>query len=202
MLLISRVEYKKSLLQGHAILSEENQMPHKTPEAGIQQLNLSYDKVQDRLLFRVGLSDNTEVVLWFTYRFSRALWAALNSEAHLPEAQPFETDEYADAVEQFEQEREAMDALESMDFETEYEPREAVGQDGVMLAVSFTLSDEAKHLNVTCLEDVVVNINLTPELVLATCNMLQLASKEAGWELAGGIAPVVMSEASASKTLH
>jgi hypothetical protein len=183
-------------------LTEKNKPLEKTPEAGIQQLNLSYDKVQDRLLFRVGLSDNTELALWLTYRFSRGLWAALNEEAHLPVAESFASEEVTDAVQQFQQEAEATEALQKMDFETEYAPREELRNDEVLLAVSFKLSADAKHLDIMCLENLAVNINLTPELTLATCNMLQLAAKEAGWELVSTIPAIVMDEASASKVLH
>jgi len=183
-------------------LSEENEPLENTPEAGIQQLNLSYDKVQDRLLFRVGLSDNTEVALWFTYRFSRELWTVLNGEAHLPVPESFANEEVSDAVQQFQQEAEAAEALEQLDFVTEYAPREALRNDGVLLALSFKLSDDAKHLDISCLEEVAVNINLTPELVLATCNMLQLAAKEAGWVLSTTIPAIVIDESSVSKVLH
>ena len=183
-------------------MTEENKPSEKTPEAGIQQLNLSYDKVQDRLLFRVGLSDDTEVALWFTYRFSREIWLALNGEAHLPVAESFDNNEVSEAVEQFQQEIEAAEALEKMDFATEYQPREAIRNDGVMLAVSFKFSEDAKHLDVECLEGVAVNINLTPELILAICNMLQLAAKEAGWELKAVIPAIVMDESTVSKVLH
>lgn len=184
-------------------MSEENKPVEKTPEAGIQQLNLSYDKVQDRLLFRVGLSDNTELALWFTYSFARELWMALNAEAHLPEAKRYMHTEVADDVEQFQQEMEATEALEDLDFETEYAPREELRNDGVMLAVSLTLSDDAKYLDITCLEGVVANIVLTHELLLATCNMLQLASKEAGWELSTATPSIVIDEdMTAPKVLH
>ncbi len=183
-------------------MTEENKPAEKTPEAGIQQLNLSYDKVQDRLLFRVGLSDDTELALWFTYSFSRELWSALNAEAHLPEAKQYMNNEVTDDVEQFQQEMEATEALEALDFETEYAPRESVRNDGVMLATELTLSDDAKHLDITCLEGVVANIVLTHELLLATCNMLQLASKEAGWELASATPSIMIEDTSAPKVLH
>ncbi len=183
-------------------MSEENKSIEKTPEAGIQQLNLSYDKVQDRLLFRVGLSDDTELALWFTYSFSRELWAALNAEAHLPEAKRYTNEEVADDVEQFQQEMEASEALQQMDFETEYAPRENIRNDGVMLATSLTLSEDAKHLDITCLEGVVANINLTHELLLATCNMLQLASKEAGWELATATPSIMIEDTTVPTVLH
>jgi len=183
-------------------VSEENEPAEKAVETGIQQLNLSYDKVQDRLLFRVGLSDDTEVAIWFTYRFSRELWIALNGEAHLPEAKAFEGGEVADAVEQFQQEMEATEALEKMDFSTEYSPRDEMRSDGILLAVSFKLADDAKLLEISCLEELAVNINLTPELILATCNMLQMATKEAGWELTTPVAAIVMDTSSSPKVLH
>jgi hypothetical protein len=171
-------------------------------EIGIQQLHVSYDKVQDRLLFRVGLSDETEIALWFTYRFSKKLWTALNSEAHLPESKSFANEQAITAISQFQQEVEAMEALKKLDFATEYQPREAMRSEQELLAVSFTLSEDAKHLEMTCLEEVAVNINLTPELILAICNMLQLATKEAGWEIAGAIPAIVIDASSASKVLH
>jgi hypothetical protein len=183
-------------------LTEENKSVEKTPVVGIQQLNLSYDKVQDRLLFRVGLSDNTEVALWFTYRFSRELWAVLNGEAHLPVAEAFKTTEVTSAVKQFQQEVEATEALAKMDFQTEYQSREKLHNDQVMLTTGFKLSDDAKNLDIECLEGVAVNINLTPELLLAICSMLQLAAKEAGWDMKMAVPAYVMDESSVSKVLH
>ena len=183
-------------------MTEENKVLQKTPEAGIQQINLAYDKVQDRFLFRVGLSDQTEVALWLTYRFSKELWSALNKEAHLPVSEAFNSLEVTEAVEQFQQEFEATEALEKLDFATEYLPRENLRNDGLLLAVGFTLTEDVKHLDIECLERVTVNINLTPELILAICNMLLLAAKEAGWELKTVIPAFVMDEASASKALH
>jgi hypothetical protein len=183
-------------------LAEENKPVEKKTEAEIQQLNLSYDSVEDRLLFRVGLSDDSELDLWFTYRFCRELWAALNAEAHIPEAKSFAHVEVLDDVEQFQQELETAEALEGMDFETEYEPRHDLRNESVMLATELTYSSVTKQLDITCQEGVVANIRLTQELLLATCNMLQLASKEAGWVLSA-VTPSIMIETSeSSKVLH
>ncbi|HSR02737.1 MAG TPA: hypothetical protein VLM20_08080 [Methylophilaceae bacterium] len=183
-------------------MTDENKSLEKTPVVGIQQLNLSYDKVQDRLLFKVGLSDDTEVALWFTYRFSLELWAALNEEAHLPVAESFKTAEVNGAIEQFQQEVEATEALAKMDFQTAYQSQDTSRNDSVMLAVGFKLSDDAKHLDIECLEGLAVNINLTPELLLAICSMLQLATKEAGWVMKMPVSSYVMHESSVSKVLH
>jgi len=183
-------------------LAEQNITVEKVQELGIQQLNLSYDKVQDRLLFRVGLSDETEIALWFTYRFSRKLWAALNQEAHLPEAKSFANVAVSDAISRFQQELEATEALKKLDFSTEYAPRESLRTEGYLLAVSFTLSDDAKQLEIVCVEDIEVNFNLTPELILAICSMLQLAAKEAAWEIANAVPAMMIDETSMPKVLH
>jgi hypothetical protein len=37
-------------------------------DVGIQQINLSNLTEQDRMLFKVGLSDNNELLVWLTYR--------------------------------------------------------------------------------------------------------------------------------------
>lgn len=181
---------------------EDDASVEKVQEVGIQQLNFSYDKRQDRVLFRVGLTDETEIALWFTYRFSRKLWAALNQEAHLPEPKSFANAGVTHAISQFKQELEATEALKKMDFATEYTPREVSRTAGNLLAVSFTLSDDAKQLEVTCLEDIAVNFNLTPELILAICSMLQMAAKEAAWQITSAVPAMIIDEASMSKVLH
>lgn len=183
-------------------MADENTPLEKKVEAEIQQLNLSYDSVEDRLLFRVGLSDDSELALWFTYRFCRELWTALNAEAHIPEAKSFAHVEVLDDVEQFQQEMETAEALEDMDFETEYEPRHDLRNESVMLATGLSYSTKTKQLDITCQEGLVANIRLTQELLLATCNMLQLASKEAGWVLSVVTPSIMVEESAASKVLH
>lgn len=154
-------------------------------EAAIQQINLGYNAEQDRLLFRVGLSDNTELLVWLTNRITQMMWSLLTGEAHLPTATSIEVQTPPQqAVEQFKQEAQAVDALQKMDFKTEYQPRPEVRNDGAMLAINVLLiSQENKpsSLEMPCLEGVTVRINLNQELTLAICNMLQLACNEAGW---------------------
>ena len=54
-------------------------------EAAIQQINLGYNVQQDRLLLKVGLADNSELLVWLTYRITKQLWQMLNGETHLPD---------------------------------------------------------------------------------------------------------------------
>ena len=72
--------------------------------AAIQQINLGYNAEQDRLLFRVGLNDNTELLVWLTSRITQLLWTLLTGEAHLPTANSIKSDSPPEqAVAQFKQ---------------------------------------------------------------------------------------------------
>jgi predicted DNA-binding protein (UPF0251 family) len=168
-------------------LTEQAQPSPNKPEAAIQQINLGYNVQQDRLLMRVGLADNSELLVWLTNRVTRQLWQLLNGETNLPTANSIQAETPPlQAVEQFKQEMQVAETLEKMDFVTEYQPRKAVVNDGAMLAINMMLvSYEQKPptLEIPCLEGITVRMNLTQELILALCNMLQLSTKEAAWDM-------------------
>lgn len=157
------------------------------PEAAIQQINLGYNTEQDRLLLRVGLADNSELLVWLTNRITKQLWQLLNGEANLPTATSIQAETPPEkAVAQFKQEIQTVEALQKMDFVTEYQPRKAVVNNGAMLAIGLmlvTCQEKPPTLEIPCMEGVTVRINLTQELILALCNMLQLSTKEAGWDI-------------------
>ncbi len=157
------------------------------PEVAIQQVNLSYSAEQDRLLLRVGLADNSELLVWLTYRMTKQLWQLLNGETHMPTATSIRLETFPNnAFEQFKQEMKVAETLQKMDFATEYQPHKVVVNDGAMLAISLVLVSDAEKpptLEIPCLDGIAVRMNLTQELILALCNMLQLSSKEAAWEL-------------------
>lgn len=191
-------------------MAENQPVAKATPEAGIQQINLSYNADQDRLLLRVGLSDNTELLVWLTQRITKMIWQLLNNETNLPSATSIEVNAPpAQAVAQFKQEMQATETLNKLDFATEYHPRPAVRNDGPMLVTSaITVAVEGKPptLEMPCLEGVTVRMNLNQELILAICNMLQLSCKEAGWQIgvplpAQNILPIVIA-ADDKKILH
>jgi hypothetical protein len=165
----------------------------------IQQLNLGYNAQQDRLLLRVGLSDDTELLLWLTYRVARQMWQLLNGEANLPTAGSIQPDvALAAAVAQFRQEAQVTESLSKMDFATQYQPRKGIRNDGALLAIELKLSGDAtKHLEVVCLEGVAVGMSLPPALILALCSMLQLSVRESGWSFGAKIMvqPVLNAEA-------
>jgi hypothetical protein len=173
------------------VLTDQTIPEVKKPEATIQQLNLGYNAQQDRLLLRVGLSDDTELVLWLTYRIAKQMWQQLNGETYLPAADSIQRDALpAEAVAQFKQEVQTTETLSKMDFATKYQPRKEIRNDSALLAIQLKLSgDVIKHLDIECLEGVTVGINLPPALVLALCNMLQLSSRESGWNIGAKVMP-------------
>jgi hypothetical protein len=179
-------------------------------EAAIQQLNLGYNAEQDRLLLRIGLADNSELLVWLTYRISRQLWQLLNGETHIPTATSIQVETLPQqAVEQFKQEMQVAETLKKMDFATEYQPRKEVVNDVAMLAISLMLiSYEQKPptLEVPCLEGITVRMNLTHELILALCSMLQLSAKEAAWNIGAPVSTQVQMpievDANEKKVLH
>jgi DNA polymerase III psi subunit len=180
------------------------------PEAAIQQLNLGYNAEQDRLLLRVGLADNTELLVWLTYRITRQLWQLLNGETHLPTATSIKTEAVPqEAVAQFQQEMQVAETLHKMDFATEYQPRKEIVHNGAILATSLMLisvDNKPPTLEIPCLEGITVRMNLTQELILALCNMLQLSTKEAAWDIGASVplqaSTPILLDSETKKVLH
>lgn len=161
-------------------------------ELAIQQLNMGYNTEQDRLLLKVGLSDQTEIALWLTQRIARTIWQLLSKEAHLPSTNTTQTANMApqQAVQTFKQEVQAVETLQKLDFETAYEPRKEVLQPGGILIKEVQLLTPAttgpakvQLLEMQSVDGVQLHLNLNTETILAICNMLQLSAKEAAWTL-------------------
>lgn len=191
-------------------MAEQNLAAVNQPEAAIQQINLGYNAEQDRLLLRVGLADNSELLVWLTYRMAKRIWQLLNNEAHIPTATSIQAEEVPErAVEQFKHEMQVAETLQKMDFTTEYQPRKEMVNNGAMLATNALLVRHAQKplmLEMPCLEGITVRMNLTQELILALCNMLQLTCKEAGWEVSASAKTQAqmpqMADENLKKVLH
>ena len=181
-------------------------------EAAIQQINLGYNVQQDRLLLKVGLADNSELLVWLTYRITKQLWQMLNGETHLPTATSIKLETPPQqAVAQFKQELQVAETMGKMDFATAYQPRTDIVNDSAMLAIAVLIihyENKPSSLEMPCLEGITVRMNLTQELILALCNMLQLSAKEAEWDLGAALPsseqllPATDMSAEAKKILH
>lgn len=188
--------------------------------AVIEQLNLAFDAEQDRLLFKVGLSDNTELAVWLTRRIVKAISAwlqgsqaqvdapmqvvVMNAQGGLDElgakimsASTPATAISPDAVLQ--------SAAQNLDFTTQYQPNRISRLQAPMLATACkVLADNATHfvLEFTAKEGVNAQVSFNAELKIAFGNMLQLATKEAAWDIGFQSSYFVAPQASAPQVLH
>ena len=193
-------------------MTSDNSHLQGKAEAAIQQINLGYNVQQDRLLLKVGLADNSELLVWLTYRITKQLWQMLNGETHLPTATSIKSETPPQqAVAQFQQEVKAAETMQKMDFATEYQPRAEIVNEGAMLAIAVLIihyTNKPSSLEMPCIEGITVRMNLTQELTLALFNMLQMSAKEAGWDLGEALRiseqqlPAIEMNTEAKKILH
>lgn len=181
-------------------------------QQSIQQINLSYDQQQDRLLMKTAVSQEQEVQLWITYRVAREIFRVLNREAHLPvSAQPLENPQSPiEATRQFEQEAEAVEQLDHLDFATAYQQRPSMLSEQVLLVVEarfISINDQLHNMQLVCANGVNVNMGLNRQLVLAISRMLMIASQDAGWTLPvqkepEAVSSIVMQVPTEKQVLH
>jgi len=158
-------------------------------ESAIEQINLGFNDQEDRLLLKLGLADKTEIVVWITRRICKAMWSLLQSSNNslLPAseqaAKPTNKDQ---AIESFTREAAEQKSMENMDFKSEYIADRQTRSEEPMLAVQCVVvasDNQPPQLELHCKNGQIVKMALTNELVHAITNMLQLTTREAGWDL-------------------
>jgi len=55
-------------------------MATEISNAAIQQINISYNPVEDRLLLKIGFSDDAELAVWLTRRLVKIMWQLLQTD--------------------------------------------------------------------------------------------------------------------------
>ncbi len=175
----------------------------------IEQLNLSFNQLEDRLLLKVGMADQSEIALWITRRVCKELWHLLQ-ESHEQMVSGLKES----AEEAFYEERleELLDSIplpapklvnkskpaqietdapasrygEKMDFNQTYIANRKPLAGAPILVMSCEVKEdsaEKSSLSFKANAGEVVTMGLTLELVVALTNMMQLATKEASWDL-------------------
>ena len=163
-------------------------------QTGIEQINLGYNDQEDRLLLKLGLLDKTEISVWISRRVCKIMWSLLSgaqataiSSAILTEPNKLlSSDNKAEALAGFAREVAEQKAIENMDFKSDYVAnREALTKEPLVAIQCLIVSAEntPPHLELHCKNVQVVKIALNKELVHAMTNMLQLATREAAWDL-------------------
>lgn len=162
--------------------------------SAIEQINLGYHEQEDRLLLKLGLLDKTEIAVWLSRRITKAIWALLHGEAiepiknaqtELPKT--LIADNKAKALESFAQEVKSQKSIESMDFKADYDTKRQALTDTALLAIQavmITNAESQTHLELISKNGQAIKMALNQEIIHALTNMMQLATREAGWDLA------------------
>ena len=178
-------------------------MTNKLADASIEQLNLSYDALQDRLVLRLGLADQTEIKVWLTRRIIKALWGMLQGLSLVPMSAPDVFDASTQqALDDFAARQKEM---QKMDFSETYQADRKPITDDPMLPSDFRIienKDEKYMLELHSTEKHTVRIPLNQEITSALVNMLQMVTRDAQWDLALSVSHIVVAAPSTQLVLH
>ena len=165
--------------------------------AVIQQLNLAYDADQDRLLLKVGLTDNSELAIWLTRRIAKSIWTWLHG-THVTEESALQVftmnaqgglDNISPQLmtpQQVSAESLVNSATPNIDFKSQYQENRTPMLDAPLLAVTCEIVEDTQTqfvLDLSARDGKRARVALSMELKIAFANMLQLATKEAGWDI-------------------
>lgn len=159
-------------------------------ESAIEQINLGFNDQEDRLLLKLGLVDKSEVAVWITRRICKTMWSLLQniSSSLLPLASATIATPVCkyQAIQSFALEVAEQEKIDNMDFQSEYIADRHTRTDAPMLAVQCVIISSENlppHLEFQCTNGQIVKMALSNELVYAVTNMMQLATRETGWDL-------------------
>jgi len=172
--------------------------------AGIQQLNLGYDALQDRMLLRLGLNDKSEMTIWLTRRIVKAIWGMMQSANIAPLTLPDElTPSNQGSINDYAKAAVASPAMRNLDFTESYEERKSITQDPILPSdCSIVMVGKQSVLELRSREGHLARIPMNAELIQALTNMLQLTCKDAGWDLNFSASPILISEPTTQQVLH
>lgn len=184
--------------------------------AVIEQLNLAFDIEQDRMLFKVGLSDNTELAIWMTRRIAKSISAWLQGsqaavdasmQVLVMNAQGGLDEVGAKIMSACSITPEALmkTSTQNLDFSAQYQPNRKSRLAEPMLAIACKLlTDNATQfvLEFSAKDGINAQIAFNAELKIAFGNMLQLASKEAVWDIGVQASHFVPPAVTSSQVLH
>jgi len=154
--------------------------------AGLKQLQLRYDPLEDRLLLRVSSAEGQEFRFWLTRRYTALLLAVLDKhQAEDPEVAEHDTAEARTAVRAFKQEAASAGASFGGDFEAA--PERPLG-DAPILAfrLDYRISESSLRLTFAPKEGAGITFMLDWNLSLNLGTMLAKALAQADWRLPTG----------------
>lgn len=160
----------------------------KTNQAAIKQFSITYHADQDRLLWCIESQQSSQILLWLTYRQTRAVWAMLGGAQLFPKAYQEPSQSINESVKQFKREAVAAQKLAKVNVNKAFNLPNLAQSSGIMLVKSVqyrTLKTGENFLDMECFEGKSVSIGISPEIKMALCKMMVNAAKDGQWPLAG-----------------
>lgn len=151
----------------------------------IQQMQIRFVPVQDRLLFRLQTTDRNELRFWLTRRYVRLLWQVLRQMLDGTHSGTDTDPLTKEAVLSFEHEQ----ALAKMDFATPYQERSEVHRplgDEPVLVARIQVKPGQGNTQVLCMlpeQGQGVEIVLDSVWLHSLCKILVGAVKKSDWDL-------------------
>lgn len=155
----------------------------------IHQMQITFVPSQDRLMFRVKTTDQTEFKLWFTRRYVKLLWQVLQKMLDRTQTEMSPDPQTRQALLSFQHEQ----AVSGMDFATPYqEPAEAIQPlgDEPVLVSKIQVKPGPGKTQVLCLhpeQGQGLEIALDPPWMHSFCKLLAEGVKKTDWDLDYGI---------------
>ena len=151
----------------------------------LHQITLTYTPEEDRMLLRIGTSENTEYQFWLTRRFIDVLWKAIIENLKKnPDIKPDMTPKVQDALVAMSHQH----AIQASDFSTQHtEDNENLTSDTGPLVVTgggiSQISDTITRLIFHTSNGGGFNISINQKLMHAFCHVILSTTESAGWGL-------------------
>ncbi len=184
-------------------------------ESSIEQINLGFNEQEDRLLLKVGLADKTEVAVWISRRVAKQIWSALQQAGSslLPSGSGLSSttgsatlDKDKDqAMDHIVRDAELQKKIAQLDFQSAYQSDRKARSDAPLLAITcltVSVGNLPPYMELQCSTGQSVKMALTGELIQALASMLQLATREANWDLTMANPVQTSCEAASKPILH
>ena len=168
----------------------------------LHQLKLDYDAGEDRLVLRISTHDQTEVRLWLTRRFTKALWQGLIKVVEANPSALLATDaESRESVMAYQHEQAVDEEQFGHTFEetaTEFplgeEPALVVG-----LTIGSPEPSEPPRLIFETVDKRMVSLGMDQQIVHSLVHLLALSMKQTDWDLVLDLTVSSVEEAMAER---
>jgi hypothetical protein len=166
--------------------------------SSLHQFKMEYSAEQDRILFRMSTTDDTEIRLWFTRRFIKRFWGVLTKLTERDPTVVTQTDPVAKrSVVAFQRESAVAQTDFSKTYEEKSEPRLPLGVEPVLVTRLKATPQANGHYQLSFAPEKgnQVNITLNSQYLHSLTYLLLQVVRKTDWDLTLEAAEVAAAQA-------